>query len=71
MENKDLYYYAKRGIMAEIDDWKAKREAVAALQNMLTPTQKYNMLKGIDQSIAELVIQKEEVEKIISAVTEN
>lgn len=71
MENKSLYYYARRGIIAEIEDWKAKREAVAALQNLLTPTQKRGMLNGIDQSIAELVVQKEEVEKIISAVTEN
>ena len=69
--NKQLYLYAKRGILAEIEDWEAKREAVQSLEDVLTKAEMRNMLQGIDQSIAELIHQKEEIEKIISAVTEN
>lgn len=67
MENKYLYYCARRGILAEIDDWKAKREAVQSLGDVLTPTEKRNMLNGIDQSIAELVILEEEIEQKLKA----
>ena len=59
MENKDLYYYARRGILAEIDDWKAKRKAVEALKGVLSEQEKANMLKGIDQAVTELKQLKE------------
>lgn len=67
MDNKQLYVFAKRGILAEIDDWVAKREAVAALTGVLTKSEIERMIAGIDQSIEELVHTKENVEKMIKS----
>lgn len=62
---QQIYLFAKRGVLAEIDDWKEKRKAVEALGNILTEAEIGNMLNGIDRSIAELMKWKEEIEKSI------
>ena len=67
MEGKQLYVFAQRGILAEIDDWIAKREAVAALNGVLTKNEIERMIAGIDQSIEELVGAKENVEKMLKS----
>ena len=62
--DRQIYLFAKRGVLAEIDDWKEKRKAVEALGDILTETEMGNMLNGIDRSIAELMKWKDEIEKI-------
>lgn len=67
MVNKQLCLFAKRGIMAEIEDWAAKRKAVAALTGVLTKIEIERMIAGIDQSIEELASAMNVIEKMLES----
>ena len=52
--DEQLMMYARRGILAETEEWIAKREAVAALTGVLSEAEMKRMLSGIDLEIKSL-----------------
>lgn len=57
-----LRRYARRGILAEMEEWTAKRQAVAALTGVLSEAELERMLAGIDLEIEALKIDLDELD---------